>query len=198
MSRNFNDDRRVVKTKRVLRLALAKLMREKSVREITVRELAAEANINRGTFYIHYKDIFDLTEKIEQEMLDEYSEIMKAYPPEKIGGRRYELIRDIFRFIADNSDMCTVLIGAHGDMAFINKLRELVKDICFRDWADSSGNQDRITAKDLEYQYAFVVSGCVGLIGKWLENGMAESPEKMAERAEKLIRSNVEVLRDIR
>ena len=47
-------DRRVRKTKRQLRLALMKLMSEKSVKDISVRELAAIADINRGTFYIHY------------------------------------------------------------------------------------------------------------------------------------------------
>ena len=54
-------DRRVRKTKRQLRLALMKLMAEKSVKDISVRELAAIADINRGTFYIHYKDVYDLT-----------------------------------------------------------------------------------------------------------------------------------------
>ena len=48
-------DRRVRKTKRQLRLALMKLMSEKSVKDISVRELAAIADINRGTFYIHYR-----------------------------------------------------------------------------------------------------------------------------------------------
>ena len=42
-------DRRVRKTKRQLRLALMKLMSEKSVKDISVRELAAIADINRGT-----------------------------------------------------------------------------------------------------------------------------------------------------
>ena len=58
-------DRRVRKTKRQLRLALMKLMAEKSVKDISVRELAAIADINRGTFYIHYKDVYDLLSSLE-------------------------------------------------------------------------------------------------------------------------------------
>ena len=42
-------DRRVRKTKRQLRLALMKLMADKSIKDISVRELAAIADINRGT-----------------------------------------------------------------------------------------------------------------------------------------------------
>ena len=60
-------DRRVRKTKRQLRLALMKLMSEKSVKDISVRELAAIADINRGTFYIHYRDVGDLLQRLEDE-----------------------------------------------------------------------------------------------------------------------------------
>lgn len=63
-------DRRVRKTKRQLRLALMKLMAEKSVKDISVRELAAIADINRGTFYIHYKDVYDLLSSLEDELAD--------------------------------------------------------------------------------------------------------------------------------
>ena len=48
-------DRRVRKTKKQLRMALTTLMMEKSVGEITVREIAELADVNRGTFYAHYK-----------------------------------------------------------------------------------------------------------------------------------------------
>mgnify|MGYP000694826565 CR=1 FL=1 len=66
-------DRRVRKTKRQLRLALMKLMAEKSVKDISVRELAAIADINRGTFYIHYKDVYDLLSSLEDELADGWS-----------------------------------------------------------------------------------------------------------------------------
>ena len=63
-------DRRVRKTKRQLRLALMQLMSEKSVKDISVRELAAIADINRGTFYIHYKDVYDLLTHLEDEVAE--------------------------------------------------------------------------------------------------------------------------------
>ena len=62
-------DRRVRKTKRQLRLALMKLMADKSIKDISVRELAAIADINRGTFYIHYKDVYDLLSMLLSESL---------------------------------------------------------------------------------------------------------------------------------
>ena len=51
-------DRRIRKTKAQLRAGLAKLMQEKSIKEITVKELVEEVDINRSTFYLHYSDIY--------------------------------------------------------------------------------------------------------------------------------------------
>lgn len=56
-------DRRVRKTRRQLRECLITLLKEKKVQDITVRELTDMADLNRGTFYLHYKDVFDLLEK---------------------------------------------------------------------------------------------------------------------------------------
>ena len=57
-------DRRVRKTKRQLRQALTVLLQEKPIKDITVREIADMVDINRGTFYLHYKDVFDMLEPV--------------------------------------------------------------------------------------------------------------------------------------
>ena len=46
-------DRRIRKTRRLLRECLTALLKEKKVQDITVREIADMADINRGTFYLH-------------------------------------------------------------------------------------------------------------------------------------------------
>ena len=59
------EDRRIRRTKRLLRQALAELMNEKDFKDITVKEITDRADLNRGTFYFHYTDTYDLREKIE-------------------------------------------------------------------------------------------------------------------------------------
>ena len=63
-----NMDRRVRKTRAQLRQGLAELLKEKSIKEITVKELVEKVDINRSTFYLHYTDIYDMMEKIENEL----------------------------------------------------------------------------------------------------------------------------------
>ena len=74
-----NVDSRVRRTKRLLRQGLTELLKEKSIKKITVRELSERVDINRGTFYLHYKDIYDLVDQIEQELFAEYESILSNY-----------------------------------------------------------------------------------------------------------------------
>lgn len=49
-------DPRVVRSRRMLKDALAKLLQQKGFEEISVQEIADEATLNRNTFYLHYPD----------------------------------------------------------------------------------------------------------------------------------------------
>ena len=76
---NQKIDGRVRRTKKLLREGLTKLMKKKSIKKISVRELSDLVEINRGTFYLHYKDIFDLVEQIENELFEEFEGIINQY-----------------------------------------------------------------------------------------------------------------------
>ena len=77
------EDRRIRRTKRLLRQALAELMNEKDFKDITVKEITDRADLNRGTFYFHYTDTYDLREKIEDELVQEFQEVLSSYQPTK-------------------------------------------------------------------------------------------------------------------
>ena len=57
------EDRRVKRTKKQLEKSLIQLLETKPIQDITVRELTELADINRGTFYLYYRDIFDMVSK---------------------------------------------------------------------------------------------------------------------------------------
>ena len=73
-------DRRVRKTRGQLRQGLVRLMREKSIQDITVKELCEECDINRGTFYLHYTDVYQLLHSIEDELLVEPDSLVTPLP----------------------------------------------------------------------------------------------------------------------
>ena len=70
-------DRRVRKTRALLLQGLVKMLETHDIQDISVKELTELVDINRGTFYLHYDDIYDMLHKIEDEMFLEFNEIME-------------------------------------------------------------------------------------------------------------------------
>ena len=107
-------DRRIRKTRAVLKSSLLSLMKEKSVKHITVKELCDKADINRGTFYLHYTDVFDMLEQIEDDMFRELDEFL--VPIDKQDDvLNEELFREVFIFVKNNNEFCQVMLSDRGD-----------------------------------------------------------------------------------
>ena len=70
-------DRRVRRTKTLLLQGLIQLMDEKDVKDISVKELSDLADINRGTFYLHYSDVYDMLGQIEESLFQEFNDILE-------------------------------------------------------------------------------------------------------------------------
>ncbi|MBM7643351.1 TetR/AcrR family transcriptional regulator [Streptococcus loxodontisalivarius] len=89
-------------TKKQIKLAVAKLFQEKSFEEISVTMICRQANINRGTFYLHYLDKFDLMDKIKDETLADIKAIItdqEALFTKKVINKALHYIIDDFEFI---------------------------------------------------------------------------------------------------
>ena len=71
-------NRSVRATRRRLCDALVSLLVQKPVRDITVRELTRLTRVSRGTFYFHYRDIYELLDRLEQEQVDQLNLFMDA------------------------------------------------------------------------------------------------------------------------
>ncbi|NBI63150.1 TetR/AcrR family transcriptional regulator [Clostridiales bacterium] len=184
-------DRRVRKTRHQLRQGLAKLMLQKSVKEITVKELTELVDINRGTFYLHYKDIYDMAEKIQLDIIEEFQQIFAAKPDYAVAESPFSLFVEIYTYLAENADLCAAFLGKNGDMAFVEKLKSMVQGRCLHSLKAKYENAD---PDQFEWFSAFVVGGHLGLIQKWLDTGMREDPEEMATLAVQMVMSGVRFL----
>lgn len=180
------DDRRVRKTRKLMVDALAKLLAEKPLNNITVREIADMADINRGTFYLHYKDVFDMVDKIQAELFEKFNSIITDYMPTADSKRLFPLLEKLFELLAENANLARALVSKHGDAAFINKLKNVVREKCLADMPNP-GNEH---SKEFEYFFSYISSGCTGLCHAWLEGDMTETPAEMAILAERFIKGS--------
>lgn len=185
-------DRRIRKTKTALKNGLIELMLEKNINDISVRELTEKVDLNRGTFYLHYKDIFDLLEKIEEELYEEFNNIFHSHDPSDCDNVLLDLLEDILVFLKNNALMCTVLLSPNGDIAFVNKLKIIIRNKCFDAWSILFNAKK---ADTFDYFYNFILSGCLGIFEAWLKNGLIESPHEMAILTESFILHGIEILK---
>lgn len=187
-----NVDRRIRKTKRQLRIALMELMAEKNVKSISVRELAERADINRGTFYIHYKDVADLLQQLEDEMAERLIQVCKSnafHDSKQHVSLPY--LRNLYDFILENADLCNVLLGINGDHAYNERICGILRDYFLYDFLSMFYPDDKAR---LDYFCSFIVAGNLNLALTWLRNGAKETPEEMAKLAGDFIMNGVGVL----
>ena len=170
-------DRRVIKTRRQLKKGLAALMKEKSVNQITVKELVEEVDINRSTFYLHFKDIQDLLREIEENMEAQIKRAIEEHPIVSGNENAFYFIEDMFRVLDEEREISKALIGPNGDMGFIHRIERIIKE-------NSRGTLEKMfpgKKEDLKYFDAVCLSGCLGLVKVWLNEGEEKSPEEMAQ-----------------
>ncbi len=183
-----NADRRVRKTKNLLKKGLIDLMKERSFREITVKELADYADINRGTFYLHYKDVFDLMEQTEHELMEQIISIFRKYNPHELSQSPRPIYADLFSAVQENAGLCRVLLGPNGDIAFLTKFKTTIYEECLSHWSELNAGKSDIRQ---EYFASFILSGYIGLIQLWLESGMAVSTDELADMGEGFILTGI-------
>lgn len=178
-------DHRTRVTKMLIRRAFTDLLRVKPVQSISIKELCEKAGVNRGTFYAHYASVHDLLMQMEDEMLSEINEVLASLLPEDGGDvSSLRISTELFQCLKDNADLCTVTLGDFGDKSFAMRMLNMGWEKCFdaysRYFRDAS-------PKQIAYFYAFVSEGCIGLLRRWLREGMTTSAEEIAAMAERLM-----------
>ena len=170
-------DRRVRKTKAALRHGLAVLTQKKSIKEITVKELVEEVDINRSTFYLHYTDIYSMVSELESELLTEFKHAIDLYPPTSSEEEMCRFFEHIYNILSDNREICIALVSENDDISFIRQVEDFVAERIKKIF--ESGMVKNVY--DVRYVFDFCISGGMGLFKHWLTDENALEPAHMAK-----------------
>ncbi|MDD4125009.1 MAG: TetR-like C-terminal domain-containing protein [Eubacteriales bacterium] len=165
-------DRRIKYTKMVLKDSLIKLMKEKPISRISIKAICEDADINRATYYSHYKDQYDQLNQIEMEFIDGINAYLDSLAenaaPENV-------IDSLLQYILENRELCCTLLSPNGDMRFEEKVSGVVRDRVFAVWKVNPSQKNTLD----DYIYTYTLAGCVGIVIKWLNDGdMRYSPQQ--------------------
>ena len=158
-------DRRTRRTRQALYHGLIQLLEDKPVAEISVKELCQVCDLNRSTFYLHYASVQELLEAMEQEILEGLNEVLDKFDA-------------AFMQSPDPvSEFCQVILSRRSDPDFIDQVKAVVRSRCLNQWAQLL---DRGQDARAEYFLSFVLSGSLGVVEQWMEDGMRQSPAQLA------------------
>jgi AcrR family transcriptional regulator len=195
MNKSGADNRSVRNTKRRLREGLLQLLEEKPINEISVKELTELVDVNRGTFYFHYQDIYDLLRDMEQDFFDNFDRTLSentpaldedGFPILDAEGAPY--LHAIFSFVDANRSFCRIMLSPHGDMKFVELVKERIDRQCRFFWQLLAPGADE--AQSGIYN-AFLINGLIGLIREWVNDRRNMSVESISELTATLILASV-------
>ena len=163
------ENRKIRYTKMVLRESLMELMKKKPISEISIKELCALADVSRSTFYIHYRDQYDLLHKTEEETIAFIDDVLKKYAFHKNDKHAaVHMVEELLEHVADNNKSIYVLFSENGDPDFQKKLFSTMyeKKALIPLTEKFQDEQTR------QYYFLFIVTGTIGLIYHWIKTGM--------------------------
>ncbi len=178
---NHKSNRQYQKTEKALQKALIDLLKQKSLDHITVTELTKKADIHRGTFYIHYNDVYDLFESIETNFFKKTLELYLFYivKAEEVDFNTF--FSKIYRLFYDDIQVTKIMLDKgsfdFNEVFIFLKLHKYRGPRNFKEWHSiySIGDKD-----DYMYFFTSLVAAINSIIFTWFDKDLDKKPDEMA------------------
>ena len=161
-------DKRVRRTKRLVREALIELMADKPVERVTTTELCAKADINRNTFYAHYSSPEDVLAEIEEQLVADITALTAQGRAEK------DLTPAVCRYVEANQALCRAIM--HGCPRLVIRATDLFCERALALWG--AEGLDDLDEGALFLRFA--ARGTFAVMEPWLDGGCRQPPEEIA------------------
>lgn len=171
------NNQRTKLTIKLLEQSLIKLLSDKNIYQISIRELCDEAGINRSTFYRYFGSQFDLLRYMETELIDN----IQGYFVDDIDSLDEKQIRTqmihLLEYLKSNYDFTRLLLNNNVDEEFPNKLFELP---CIKALIDRAVKNQGLGELE-NYYRSFTITGGFNVLRLWVNEGCLLSPKIIAE-----------------
>lgn len=170
---------RRTRTERRIREALTRLLPERGIDGISVSDIAREAGINRGTFYAHYVDKYDLMNKQVDGVVEELRRIVLE-PDAGEDLIPYEGVLQALRYVRDNREFVAAITG-NGENA---RIRERMKAL-LGELIEGSARQRGLSLSyggvPHDYGREMLLASTTSVLWLWISKGCVEPPEQIAD-----------------
>jgi len=177
---NVKNNRLIQETnEKIIRTVYAMMTKEhRPIGRITVREICEKADIHRSTFYVHYRDVYDLVEKVEQNMSLKLTEQF-FYKLDQHASAR-DCFAAIFEFIRMHREFYLYYLTENSHSGVLQLAWDMIQER-FTNAAVNAADFGALTLEEMKYHGAFFLFGLTAVVRSWLQNGCPESPSELYE-----------------
>lgn len=182
---NSFTDPRIIRTRLLIKDAFVELLQEMDIDKMSVSRIANRATISRVTFYLHYRDIPDMLEKLADEMIEDIQEAtnIQEIAVDSVKDADYLKLVRLLEHIAEHADFYKVTLGSRKAPIFTERLLNMLTTTItqrFEDVGDDPSNDKREVKKEIVIWYGS--SALIGTIVAWLKNDMPYTPHFLAKQ----------------
>ena len=168
-------------TKKAIISTFVELLNEQPFDKITVKEIVERCEINRNTFYYHYKDIYELLTDVLQSDLKRAVDNSENYDTWQKG------LTDALSFAIRNKKAVYHIYNSVNRDILKDYFRDIIRDITAKLIKKEAGT-DNIPEDDLAFLSRMLDEAVMGIFETWMEEGMTEDIEVKVARAEYLFK----------
>ena len=159
------------RTKADIEQAFWHLYAQKPIEKITVAQVCELAGYNRGTFYLHFQDVYQLLEIIEdrflQGMVACVESCMKRLSDDGSKLARIAALAEVVAYYERNKRYIVVLLSDTGDPSFLIKLKRGLKPLWRKYVVADTGEHSE---QEIDLILEYTLTGTLFMISRWLQD----------------------------
>lgn len=165
-------DRRIQKTEQSIKNSFLFLLQTNDIHKITVSEICAGANINRCTFYSHYKDVQDLYEHMKNEFAADFLDSFGLY---HLNMDSKELTDRLFLCIKQHQQLFLLMASSDHHTDLFCLIPDSIKEQTLALWMAKSS----LSHEEADMLFTYIVAGAGTILQKWVQSDFAMEENKL-------------------
>lgn len=170
-------DRRVLRTKNAIRTAFTALLAQKEINEISVKDIADKADINRKTFYYYYEGVYEVVDEIENEIVEALDTMFSDLDFTNATDIPHQIFERITQVLNEDITFFTQLLKLNGSADLISKIMKILK----KKVEETYLNQLNLDKKSADFISAYCFSGLLSTYTQQYITNTFENPEELAK-----------------
>lgn len=184
---SFKKDKRSVRTRTQIKMALMVLLKNKPTDTITVSEITALAHVNRNSFYTHYKTISDVLSDIYESVFEMFSEVFDKYSYLELIEDPYYFLKEITLILLENPAFAEYVMFSKDSSKLVQDLIDSLSDIIYQKYMDARNDSN----PSVPYLINFLVGGSIELIYRWHKQGRNAPIDMLIKSVSAMIKNGV-------